>query len=86
MFIPRYNSDVCKWHLFISNLTADAFQFPKDTFTMDYARTLKFQTVSFSQRFPFSTEKQNIDKLYNIGFKSALSMLWNNPISANIDR
>ena len=43
--LPRYNSDVCKWHLFISNLTEDVFQALSDTFTMDYQRTLKFQNI-----------------------------------------
>ena len=32
--LPRYNSDVCKWHLFISYLTEDVLQVPKDTFTL----------------------------------------------------
>ena len=73
---------VCKWHLFISNLTEDVFQVLKDTFTSNYARPLRFQTVPFSEGFFFSTENQNIDKLLTLDLKSAPPMLWNNPISA----
>ena len=43
--LPRFNSEVCKWHLFNSNLTEDVFQALSDTFTMDYQQTLKFQNI-----------------------------------------
>ena len=43
--LPRYNPDVFKWHLFISNLTEDVFQVLKDTFFLDYWRTLRFQSL-----------------------------------------
>ena len=44
--LPKYNSDVCKWHLFFSNLTEDVFQVVKDIFALDYARKLKFQVLT----------------------------------------
>jgi len=44
--LPKFNSDVCKWHLFFSNLTEDVFQVVKDIFALDYARKLKFQLLS----------------------------------------
>ena len=44
--LPKYNSDVCKWHLFVSNITEDVFHVLKDTFTLDYTHTLIFQTQS----------------------------------------
>ena len=44
--LPKYNSDVCKWHLFFSNLTEDVFQVVKDIFALDYSRKLKFQLLS----------------------------------------
>ena len=44
--LPKYNSDVCKWHLFISNITEDVFHVLQETFTLDYTRELKFQVHS----------------------------------------
>ena len=78
--LPRYNSDVCKWHLFISNLTAGVFQVPKDTFTMDYARILKFQTVPFSQGFSFPLSPKILINFITLDLKSTLPMLWSNPM------
>ena len=43
--LPKFNSDVCKWHLFFSNLTEDVYQVVNETFTMDYKRELRFQQV-----------------------------------------
>ena len=57
--LPRYNSGVCEWHLFIFNLTEDVFQVPKDTFTMDFARTLIFQTL-LEDSEPVSEEPSTI--------------------------
>ena len=80
--LPRYNSDVCKWHRFISNLTEDVFQVPKDTFTMDYARTLKSQTVSLKipKAFLFPLRTEILINFLTLDLKSALPMLWNNSI------
>ena len=50
--LPKYNSDVCKWHLFFSNLTEDVFQVVKDTFALDYARKLKFQCLPEEEEVP----------------------------------
>ena len=44
--LPKFNSDVCKWHLFFSNLTEDVYQVVNDTFSMDYKRELRFQQIS----------------------------------------
>ena len=33
--LPKYTSNVCKWHLFISNMTDDVFDCVKTTFEMD---------------------------------------------------
>ena len=44
--LPKFNSDVCKWHLFFSNLTEGVFQVLEQTFILDYKRELKFQTLS----------------------------------------
>ena len=44
--LPKFNSDVCKWHLFFFNLTEDVFQVVKDIFALDYSRKLKFQLMS----------------------------------------
>ena len=44
--LPKYNSDVCKWHLFFSNLTEDVYQVVVDIFSLDYKRELHFQTLS----------------------------------------
>ena len=43
--LPKYTSDVCKWHLFVSNLTEDVFDCLKTTFEMDYVRSLRFQQL-----------------------------------------
>ena len=47
--LAKYNSDVCKWHLFISNITEDVFHVLQQTFTLDYTRELKFQVHSEQQ-------------------------------------
>jgi len=44
--LAKYNSDVCKWHLFFSNLTEDVYQVLLDIFSLDYKRELHFQTLS----------------------------------------
>ena len=44
--LPKFNSDVCKWHLFFWNLTEDVYQVLVDTFTLDYKRELHFQTLT----------------------------------------
>ena len=44
--MPKYNSDVCKWHLFFSNLTEDVYQVVLEIFTLDYKRELNFQSLS----------------------------------------
>ena len=44
--LPKFNSDVCKWHLFFSNLTEDVFQVVQEIFALDYARQLKCQSIS----------------------------------------
>ena len=43
---------VCKWHLFVSNITEDVFHVLKDTFALDYTRQLKFQTQSEQSENP----------------------------------
>ena len=43
--LPKFNSDVCKWHLFFSNLTEDVYQVVNETFIMDYKRELRFQQI-----------------------------------------
>ena len=47
--LSKYNSDVCKWHLFLSNITEDFFQLLTETFALDYKRTLCFQTFDSSE-------------------------------------
>jgi len=47
--LPKFKSDVCKWHLFISNITEDVFHVLQQTFTLDYSRELKFQVHSEQQ-------------------------------------
>ena len=44
--LPKYNSDVCKWHLFVPNITEDVFHVLQQIFTLDYTRELKFQVHS----------------------------------------
>ena len=43
--LPKFNSDVCKWHLFFSNLTEDVYPVLVDIFTLDYKCELHFQTL-----------------------------------------
>ena len=47
--LSKYNSDVCKWHLFVSNITEDVFQLLTETFALDYKRSLRFQTFDDSE-------------------------------------
>ena len=47
--LSKYNSDVCKWHLFVSNITEDVFHILVDTFALDYKRSLRFQTVDATE-------------------------------------
>ena len=47
--LSKYNSDVCKWHLFVSNITEDVFHILADTFALDYKRSLRFQTVDATE-------------------------------------
>ena len=47
--LSKYNSDVCKWHLFVSNITEDVFQLLTETFALDYKRSLRFQTFDASE-------------------------------------
>ena len=54
--LSNYNSDVCKWHLFVSNITEDVFQLLIDIFTVDYSRTLRFQTVDATDAAPQQSE------------------------------
>jgi hypothetical protein len=52
--LPKFNSDVCKWHLFISNITEDVFHVLQDTFNLDYTRQLNFQVHSEQQELQSS--------------------------------
>ena len=54
--LSKYNSDVCKWHLFISNITEDVFQLLCEIFTLDYARSLRFQTFEATETTPQALE------------------------------
>ena len=54
--LSKYNSDVCKWHLFVSNITEDVFQLLIDIFTLDYSRTLRFQTFDATDAAPQQSE------------------------------
>ena len=47
--LSKYNSDVCKWHIFVSNITEDAFQLLTETFALDYKWSLCFQTFDASE-------------------------------------
>ena len=64
---PKFNSDVCKWHLFSSNLTEDVFQVVKDIFALDYARKLKFKLITEEEeetaQTPVSIDIQDRDEL-----------------------
>ena len=57
--LPKYNSDVCKWHLFFSNLTEDVYQVLVDIFTLDYKRELHFQTLT-EETFDVSAEPKAV--------------------------
>ena len=50
--LPKSNSHVCKWHLFVSNITEDVFHVLKDTFTLDYTHTLISKCSSMNQTLP----------------------------------
>ena len=54
--LAKYNSDVCKWHLFISNITEDVFQLLCEIFALDYARSLRFQTFEPTEATPLVLE------------------------------
>ena len=54
--LAKYNSDVCKWHLFVSNITEDVFQLLTEIFTLDYSRTLRFQTYDANDVAPQPSE------------------------------
>ena len=43
--LPKYTSDVYKWHFIVSNLTKDIFDCLKTTFEMDFVRSLRFQQL-----------------------------------------
>ena len=47
--LAKYNFDVCKWHLFVPNITEDVFQLLTETFALDYKRSLRFQTVDANE-------------------------------------
>ena len=52
--LSKYNSDVCKWHLFVSNITEDVFQVLTETFALDYKRSPRFHprdVVMFFKHF-----------------------------------
>ena len=53
--LPKYNY-VCKWHLFLSNITEDVFQALCEIFTLDYTRSLCFQTFNASEVVPEASE------------------------------
>ena len=52
--LAKFNSDVCKWHLFVSNITEDVFHVLQETFNLDYARQLNFQVHSEQQELQSS--------------------------------
>ena len=52
--LAKFNSDVCKWHLFISNITEDVFHVLQETFNLDYTRQLNFQVHSKQQELQSS--------------------------------
>ena len=54
--LPKYNSDVCKWHLFISNITEDVFKLLSEIFTLDYSCSHQFQTYEASEVSPQAVE------------------------------
>ena len=54
--LSKYNSDVCKWHLFVSNITEDVFQLLIDIFGLDYSRSLHFQTIDSTDAAPQQSE------------------------------
>ena len=54
--LAKYNSDVCKWHRFVSNITEDVFQALSEIFALDYTRSLCFQTFDASEVVPEPSE------------------------------
>ena len=54
--LSKYNSDVCKWHLFVSNITEDVFQLLIEIFALDYSRSLRFQTIESTDAAPQPSE------------------------------
>ena len=54
--LAKYNSDVCKWHLFLSNITEDVFQALTEIFALVYTRSLWFQTIDASEVVPARSE------------------------------
>ena len=54
--LSKYNSDVCKWHLFISNITEDVIKLLSEIFTLDYSCSLRFQTYEASEVSPQALE------------------------------
>ena len=62
--LPKFNSDVCKRHLFFSNLTEDVYQVLTDTFTMvlqessDFSPFRKRTRVSHSSLLPSLSRNQ----------------------------
>ena len=54
--LAKYNSDVCKWHLFVSNITEDVFKLLIEIFTLDYSRTFRFQTYDANKVAPQPSE------------------------------
>ena len=60
--LPKYKTDVCKWHIFVSNIIEDVFHVLKDTFTLDYTHTLIFQTQS-NESNPPTAQPNNFQPL-----------------------
>ena len=54
--LAKYNSDVCKWHLFLSNITEDVIQAFTEIFALHYSRSLGFQTIDASEVVPAPSE------------------------------
>ena len=54
--LAKYNSDVCKWHLFLSNITEEVFQLLSETFALDYTHSLHFQTVDVTEVLEASSQ------------------------------
>ena len=47
--LAKYNSDICKWHLFLSNITEEVFQLLSEFFALDYKWSLHFLTVDVTE-------------------------------------